>query len=300
MKKRLYNLFSLVLILALVFTLASCSLIEKLFPSEPEPECPPHIDENDDGACDICDREMDDPDPDPIPEPDEGPDLSEISFSDFTVTYDGAEHSLSIDGELPEGVTVEYVGNGKTDAGVYTVEAKFFYEDAELTENKLTATLTINKATYDMSGVRLLSVTKMYDGVEVVPAISGTLPVGVSVAYTIKNSLGETVDKMLAAGEYTVYATFTSDNANYYPIDPISATVTIREFPKDDLKFEDLTVIYDGKPHTITVVGELPEGITVAYEGGDKIAVGTYEVTAAPRGRKRCLHYQEFSRRNGR
>jgi len=334
-----------------MFTFASCD--------DPKPTCPPHVDENSDGACDVCDKEIE-----PDLDPDDIPDLSGITLEDESLVYDGEEHTLLVSGTLPEGVTVTYVGGNKSDVGEYEVTAKFFYNGKELTDSALTATLTIKKATinlfgvsaenltviyngteqaptltgtlpdgvgveysyenaageaverivnvgeykvtatfvydthnynelapkkfnctvtpatYDMSGVRVLSVTKTYDGKEVAPTLVGTLPEGVSHTFTVKNSLGETVEKIVDAGVYTVYATFTSDDPNYFPIDPISATVTVESLEVGEVSFDDLTVTYDGKAHTILVVGTLPEGVSVVYEGGDKTAVGTYEIVA--------------------
>lgn len=44
-------------------------------------------------------------------------------FEGDVVSYDGEAHSLQVTGELPEGVTVSYTGNGQTEAGSYTVTA---------------------------------------------------------------------------------------------------------------------------------------------------------------------------------
>lgn len=344
-----------------MLALTSCDIIngirDKIMPPE---ECTEHTDIDGDGKCDDCSENISAP-ADP-----EAPDLSGITFEDVTVTYNGDEHSIYVDGVLPDGVSTEYIGNGKTNAGEYEVTVKFFFGGEEIEGAALKATLTIEKATadtsdimlsrdnggynrephipaltgtvpdgvtvaytylneagatvdeivsvgtykiivsfvcndpnyneisdkeftytvskgtYDMSGVRLLSTTKVYDGIEVIPSLSGTLPEGVSASFTYKNALGETVEKMIDAGVYTVYATFSSDNANYYPIDPISATVTIEELVVDfdGIRFDSVTVPYDGGSHTITVAGELPAGVRVVYEGGDKTAVGAYEITA--------------------
>lgn len=264
MKRLIIYALSLALIFALLSAFVSCA--------PATPSCPPHIDDDCDGACDICDRELDPMSPDP--------DLSGITFTGDSVVYDGESHALSISGDLPDGVTVIYTGNDKVDVGTYTVSARFYHDGAEIVDSTLTATLTITKATYDMSGVYLLSTTKTYDGIEVKPCLVGTLPNGVSASFTIKNSLGNTVDKMVDADVYTVYATFTSENANYYPIDPISATVRIEAPRVEGVRFEDATVTYDGAPHTILITGNLPTGVRVEYDGADKTAVGEYEITA--------------------
>lgn len=244
------------------------------------PSCPPHIDADEDGICENCHEKIEaDPKPDSPVEP-EKPDLSAITFDDKSVIYDGKEHSISVEGALPDGVTVDYVGGGAVNVGSYNVIAKFYFNGAELSENRLTATLTINKATYDMSGVHLLSTTKTYDGNEVVPTISGELPEGVTrEAFIIKNSLGENVEKMVDVGVYTVFATFASSNTNYYPIDPISATVKIDAASIGGISFSDKVFQFDGKEKSIFVTGA-PDWMEVTYSGNGVVAPGTYTVTA--------------------
>ncbi len=74
-------------------------------------------------------------------------DMFDITFVDKTVKYDGQAKSIEIDGLLPDGVTVEYANNGKTDVGVYTVTANFIYDTINYNEiQPMTATLTINIA----------------------------------------------------------------------------------------------------------------------------------------------------------
>ena len=45
-----------------------------------------------------------------------------------------------------------------------------------------------------------------------------------------------------------------------------------------NIKFENLTVVYDGEVHSI-VAENLPEGVTVSYENNGQVDVGVYEVT---------------------
>lgn len=61
-------------------------------------------------------------------------DVSNLKIDNVTVTYDGQEHSVVATG-VPEGVTVSYENNGKTEAGTYIVTVKFTgnanYKDIE-------------------------------------------------------------------------------------------------------------------------------------------------------------------------
>ena len=74
-------------------------------------------------------------------------DISNVTFADKSIKADGNAQNIVIGGTLPEGVTVRYEGNGKTDPGVYTVTAIFTgdADNYEAIANK-TATLTVLSA----------------------------------------------------------------------------------------------------------------------------------------------------------
>ena len=69
--------------------------------------------------------------------------ITGVTFTGNTFTYDGTEHSISIAG-LPEGATVEYANNGHINAGTYTVTATVSQENYN--DKVLTADLVIDKA----------------------------------------------------------------------------------------------------------------------------------------------------------
>ncbi len=74
-------------------------------------------------------------------------DMSNISFNDGEFVYNGQAQSIEITGTLPNGVTVEYDGNGKIYVGAYTVTAKFNYDTRNYYAiEPMTATLTINQS----------------------------------------------------------------------------------------------------------------------------------------------------------
>ena len=73
------------------------------------------------------------------------PELKGITFDSAEFTYDGNEKSIAISGTLPEDVSVKYSGNGVTEVGVYTVVAKFYFNDEYMEGKDLTATLTIKE-----------------------------------------------------------------------------------------------------------------------------------------------------------
>ena len=148
-------------------------------------------------------------------------DMSGITFEDKTVTYDGNEHELNISGTLPEGVTVTYENNENVNAGTYEVTA--ILKGNGYNTLTLKATLTINKASYDMSGITFEDKTVAYDGNEHELNISGTLPEGVTVGYTN--------NKLTEVGSINVIAVFSHNNPNYNDIPNMSATLTVEENP---------------------------------------------------------------------
>ena len=56
-------------------------------------------------------------------------DVGNITFEDGEFWFNGKPHSIYINGDLPEGVTVEYVGNEESDLGKFTVTAVFVSEN---------------------------------------------------------------------------------------------------------------------------------------------------------------------------
>lgn len=202
-------------------------------------------------------------------------DLSWITLSDATFSYDGTEKTVEISGELPTGVYVQYTDNKKTDAGVYTVTARLVDGDGIVLKT-MTATLTINKAVYDMSGVSLPDVTHAYNGTEDTPSIVGTLPEGVSVSY-------QTSGVIKNAGTYTVMATFVG-NPNYEDIPYMTATYTVTKATYDmsGISFVDVDLTYTGREVIPNIVGTLPEGVSVSITSDPGVIkdLGTYTVTA--------------------
>ena len=70
---------------------------------------------------------------------------ADIALNGARVRYDGQPHSLQVTGALPAGTRVEYDGNGRTEAGEYTVTATL--TNANYKTKTLSATLEIYKFT---------------------------------------------------------------------------------------------------------------------------------------------------------
>ncbi len=199
--------------------------------------------------------------------------FSGITFRDVTVTYDGAAHAIAVAG-APANATVHYTAaNEQTNAGVYSVTAEIQNENYETLQ--LTATLTIEKATYDMSGVTFANADFVYDGTEKTIVIAGNLPEDVTVSYE-----GNALTK---AGKTAATARFTiADAKNYNAIADMTAELRIAKASYDmtGVTFTDKTETYDATPKSVLIAGELPAGVSVAYDHNVQTNVGSTEATA--------------------
>ena len=199
--------------------------------------------------------------------------LEGISFESKTVTYNGLVHRIEIGGTLPEGYTVRYTNNAKSEAGTYAATAQFYFNGVYVAGADLGATLKIDKATIDMSGISCEGAEYIYDGEAKSIFITGTLPAGVTVSYEGNAQVG--------VGNYTVTAKFNVGN-NYNAVADMTALLVINPDPKDVsyITFDGITVTYDGQFYSIYIVGELHAGVTVEYEGNNVKLVGTHTVIA--------------------
>lgn len=137
---------------------------------------------------------------------------STLAYDDILfelLTKDNTTYSLYLDNKevtLSNDVTV-----GKYEIRVAVTTDNYVFD-------YIYGTLTINKADFDISGVKLENAGIVYDGKPHEAAVSGTLPEGVSVSYEYYLN-GEKLDGVpTGIGLYTVYAKFTHDNENYNEI----------------------------------------------------------------------------------
>ena len=149
--------------------------------------------------------------------------ITGVSLTSDTVTYDTAEHSILISGNLPEGVSCEYTYDGNKvtsvkNAKVYNVVATLSGDN--YVTKALTATLTINKA--EITGVTLEDDEIEYDGLAHSLQIIGNIPAEVVCTYKYN---GEIKDEVTDSGEYTVEATLSADN---YVTKVLTAVLTIK------------------------------------------------------------------------
>ncbi len=228
----------------------------------PAHTCPPHLDEDNNGICDECDKLT--------------VDISALSISGEEYFYDGTEHSLAVKGTLPDGVSVVYEGNGKVDVGTYTVTAKLYYGDSYLAGYDLKATLKIKPLSeLSIPDISLSGKAVTYNGKTHSLAILGTLPEDVTVEYSGNGKS--------AAGEYDVVAKFYYKGI-YIEGRDLTAKLKINKKSLDDeiadLGFVSTTVTYDGRAHSVLLEGSLPSVVSVSYEGNGVTEIGNHTVYA--------------------
>ena len=201
--------------------------------------------------------------------------MSEISFIDKSVNYNGNVQKLEINGTLPEGVTVNYLNNENKNVGEYTVTAKFVgdfehYKEipdmvATLKIEKLKTTITIDDKT-SAYGDDLKELTSR--------VTEGTVVEGDDLGIVLTKAEGTTV------GEYAI--TGTASNTNYdvafidgtYTIITREVTVTIDN--KTSVYGEDLKEL-TSKVTSGNIVNEDDLGIALTKEEGT--TVGEYAIT---------------------
>lgn len=221
--------------------------------------------------------------------------LDDVVFEDKTVVYTGNPFVMEVSGDIPSDVVVRYPnGNTFSNAGNYEITAICYGDNYETKE--LYATLTIKKATYDLSDIKFENKTFVYDKSPKSLAITGTLPEGVSVEYRIGDKKG---NSEINAGEYTVVASFISKNANYESIPDKTAVLKINKAKYADIKvsLKDKNVVYSGHSNSIeTDLSAVPSGVSTYYtiqkiknakgesvvsaevDGNSTIVAGTYIV----------------------
>jgi hypothetical protein len=211
-------------------------------------------------------------------DPEKSP-YDDVKFNSTVAIYDGTPHMVTATG-IPQGTEVSYVNNIATDIGVHRAFVRLYR--ADLGEKLLTTTITINKA--EITGVSFADVSFVYDGEVKKIKVSGAIPDGVEVVYTVG---GNPFEGLKDAGAYEVKATLSGDN---YATLTLSAILTIKKAEITGLTFDNQKFVYDDSTKNIKVKGNLPAGTNITYTdaGGDTfngaILPGTYVVKATVTG----------------
>ena len=198
-------------------------------------------------------------------------DMGDVLFEDGTFEFDGTNLYLAVEGDIPDGVDVYYLYNGKSGVGSYTVIARFTASDAVNYEPipDLAATLTI-----------VLPPTK----IEVPTAVSGLVYDG-SAKTGVVESEGYLLSGNVAtnAGSYAATATLED---GYVWADGTTAAQKIQwsiakaTYDMSGVSFASKTFEADGTKKSIAITGTLPSGVKVSYVGNGQTEPGTYTVTA--------------------
>lgn len=197
-----------------------------------------------------------------------------ITINSASYDYDGTEKEILINGNLPEGATVSYTNNKATNSGEYNVVAIVKCEGYK--DLTLNATLTIRKLNYDMSETNWnYNQSFVFDGTQKNVLIQN-LPEGI----TIKNYLNNSKTN---AGTYTASVTFNYDTLNHNEPKVKDLLWEIKKANITGIQFDDVTVEYDSKFHSITPIGNFPSNskTTITYNGSEVNSVsevGTYNV----------------------
>lgn len=135
----------------------------------------------------------------------------------------------------------------------------------------------------DITGISFNDVTATYDGQEHKAEISGTLPEGVTCIYTCDGKEGNSA---VNAGTYSVAANLSGEG---YNSKTLTAKLTINKAEITGVTLTADTVEYDEKPHSITVVGNVPVGVTCTYTYNGEVLnevtdTGEYTVVATLTG----------------
>ena len=192
-----------------------------------------------------------------------------ITFTNQTIDYDGQEHEIVLDGELPQGVNVVYENNKGTNAGVYNAKATLTLEGYKTLE--LTAKLTINKLNYDMSTAHWNYESEfVYNGSEQSVEVLG-LPQGVTVKQYQNNAKTN-------AGNYTANVEFNYDTVNHNEPTLANLNWTINKADMTGITFESRNYEYDTQKHSLECVGNIPANSTVKVTYNDVEVDGVSEV----------------------
>ncbi len=147
--------------------------------------------------------------------------VSRPDKDDRVFTYNGEEQVYGVS------PTEDYAVSGgrQTNAGKYEVVLTLNDEESTVWDNGFSDPVRYEfviakKKLSDIPGIEFKDKTFRFDGKRHSIAVTGELPEGVSVAYSIESEY--------EIGKYLVYATFTVENENYEASEPMKAVMRIR------------------------------------------------------------------------
>lgn len=199
-------------------------------------------------------------------------DFDQIEFYGKTFTYDKKEHMLD-SATSPYNITFSYSDSAQINAGTYTIYA---YPDIDSNNyekvhyREISAVLQINKATYDMSGIKFNNINTTYDKIMKVAQIQGKLPQGVVCTYENNEQIN--------AGNYVATAHFQiEDEDNYEKIEDMQCRIVISP-KKVEVKLKQDNFVYTGNSVVLEV--EVVSGILE----GDNCTASALNMSAVDSG----------------
>ena len=196
-----------------------------------------------------------------------------IVYADYTVTANYSDGSNKVVPLTEKMFKAEDLAKFEN-AGTYEIEVSAFGK---------TTLLTVTVTNYTFEGVTAADVNVVYDGTAKVPTLNNA-PAGATAVWTYyagTDKTGAVVSEAVNAGTYYAEGVV---SLKYYNDATVSANVVIAKKAVNpaDLKWENLKRVYTGSAIDANVTAsDLPEGVTVSYEGDGKTgtAVGKYTVT---------------------
>ncbi|MDD5822941.1 MAG: BspA family leucine-rich repeat surface protein [Firmicutes bacterium] len=186
-------------------------------------------------------------------------------------TYDGRVKRVSLI-NVPEGFSVEYTDNERTNAGTYTATARLIHdEDCYVIPDCPKCTWTVEKADYDLSNVCWnYKNSLVYDGT-LKEVVLENLPEGIITTY-IGNSASE-------VGRYAAKVVLDVKDPENYNVPSFGGTSWSIEKAAYDLSevrwVAPEGLAYNGETKTIVIEG-LPSSIHAEYSGNQAVKVGDY------------------------
>ena len=196
-----------------------------------------------------------------------------IVYADYTVTANYSDGSNKVVPLTEKMFKAEDLAKFEN-AGTYEIEVSAFGK---------TTLLTVTVTNYTFEGVTAADVNAVYDGTAKVPTLDNA-PAGATAVWTYyagTDKTGAVVSEAVNAGTYYAEGVV---SLKYYNDATVSANVVIAKKAVNpaELKWENLKRVYTGSAIDANVTAsDLPEGVTVSYEGDGKTgtAVGKYTVT---------------------
>ena len=196
-----------------------------------------------------------------------------IVYADYTVTANYSDGSNKVVPLTEKMFKAEDLAKFEN-AGTYEIEVSAFGK---------TTLLTVTVTNYTFEGVTAVDVNAVYDGTAKVPTLDNA-PAGATAVWTYyegTDKTGAVVSEAVNAGTYYAEGVV---SLKYYNDATVSANVVIAKKAVNpaELQWENLKRVYTGSAINANVTAsDLPEGVTVSYEGDGKTgtAVGKYTVT---------------------